>query len=273
MPARRSLLLAPLLALTLALALAGPRGLGAYPGGTPDYVTDAGPFCASCHSVMDPRYHRSEPPEVAGQEVVDRKHYQDILEGNGGYADLKPEDRKKLVEEIRALDANTKATIEVPSAAKAGETVTAVVRTAGGAGPVVGVMLLDTDLRYQARTPASSGWLVEGAPRVTGPDGKPQTEWTDRRAPEVGRNVSYVNISGVASDPAKGVYPTASVAWTLRAPVKPGTYTLAAAMLYGTEKATRLGAVKSIRGVRPLGGFGGASGHIRFTEVATVEVK
>lgn len=257
---------------TAALTTALGAHAWAYPGGTPTYVTDAGTFCASCHSSMDRAYHRTDPAEKADQEFVERKHYDAILKGRGDYGKLSTSERAALVAELKKLDAATTVTLEAPAKAKPGERVTVRVRVTGGAGPVVGVQLLDSDLRYQARSPVGAGWRIAGAPRVTGPDGKPQTEWTDRRAPGLGKNVNYVNVLDVASKVATGTYASATVEWDLVAPAEPGRYPLAAALLYGSEKATKLGAIKSVQGTRPRGGFGGASGRVRFSPVATVEV-
>ncbi|MCA9773521.1 MAG: hypothetical protein KC466_13990 [Myxococcales bacterium] len=261
----------PMLLCALLLVSTATRS-GAYPGGTPAYVTDAGTFCASCHASMDRAYHRVDPQEKADQEFVENKHYGAILKGVGDYGKLSPEERQALVAEVRKLDAATSITFEAPTKVKPGARITARVRVVGGAGPVLGVQLLDTNLRYQARSPEGDGWRIVGAPRVTGPDDKPQTGWTDRRAPGLGKNINYVNILDVAGDVATGTYAHASVEWDLVAPAAPGRYTLAAALLYGSEKATKLGALKSVQGTRPRGGFGGASGHIRFSPVVTIEV-
>jgi len=263
--------LALVAALALAAATASP--LGAYPGGTPDFVTDAGTFCASCHSSADRTYHREGPDAKAAKEVIENKHYSVIRAGRGNYGELDEKQRTRLIAALEKLDKATRVMLEVPKSANPGEHVRVYVETTGGAGPVVGVMLLDTDIRYQARTPAATGWTIVGAPRVYGPDGEEQTGWIDKRAPELGRNINYVNVEGVEGDVAKGVFPKTKTEWTLLAPTEPGTYTLTAAMLYGSEKATELGAKKTIRGESPRGGFGGASGRVLFSKVATIEVK
>ena len=56
------------------------------------------------------------------------------------------------------------------------------------------------------------------------------------------------------------------------APREPGSYPLAAVFLYGTEKGAPHGAVETIRGVVPRGGFSANSGRVRFSEVVRVQV-
>src|SRR6185295_310431 len=136
-----------------------------------------------------------------------------------------------------------------------------------------GIMLLDTDLRYQSRTPDASGWAITAAPAVTGTDGKPQTTFVDRRAAGLEKNINYVMVYGMKGDAVAKTYGNASVAYTLRAPTKPGDYTLAAALLYGSEKASPLSTVKKVGADLPLGGFAGASGRILFTELQHVKVQ
>ena len=64
------------------------------------------------------------------------------------------------------------------------------------------------------------------------------------------------------------------VTWRLRAPALAGTYSLAAAFLYGTEKGAPHGAVEQPgRGKSPLGGFQGNSGRVRFSEVLQISVQ
>ena len=48
---------------------------------------------------------------------------------------------------------------------------------------------------------------------------------------------------------------------------------LAAAFLYGTEKGSPHGAVETIRGKVPRGGFTANSGRVAFSEVVEVEVE
>lgn len=249
-----------------------PRFAAAYPNGTGDYVTDAGPYCAGCHSSRQESQLREMPKEHAAQQTVDGKHLAMITKASGSYDKLSEVDRATLIAQIRAVDAATTITLDVPKTVKAGAPLTVTAKVQGGAGPVVGVMLLDSDLRYQARGPAADGWMITGAPAVVGPDGKPQTTFTDKRAAGLGRNINYVMVYGMKGDAVAKTYGSASVGYALQAPVKPGEYTLAAALLYGTEKASPLSTVKRTGFELPLGGFAGASGRILFSEAHTVTV-
>jgi len=55
--------------------------------------------------------------------------------------------------------------------------------------------------------------------------------------------------------------------------LKPGKYTICAAFLYGTEKASPLGRVEVHGHTQPLGGFAGKSGRIKFTELKSIDVR
>ncbi len=251
----------------------GPPSAQGYPNGPLIQVTDMTPACAGCHSSMSADQVRNVPPDFASKQVVDVKHYQAILSGAGPYKDLSAADREKLIEGVKLLDANSTVTLSAPPTAGRGQPITVTVTVKGGGGPVVGVFLLDTNLRYQARPIASGGWVVLGAPKVIGPDGAGQTKWVDSRAEGLGKNLSFVLIFGVKSDVAAGTFPVSTVTWTLRAPMDPGKYTMTAAFSYGSEKAFPLGAVPQAGGgVLPRGGGGGASGHLKFTPVATITV-
>ena len=256
-----------------ALLLAGSAG--AYPGGTPDYQTDVAPFCAACHASRS-----AEMLEGAGEratkELAANKHLAVIeaAQPDTPYAKLPEADRARLVAHIRALDEASTVTLEAPDAVGPGESFTVTVEVTGGAGPVVGVGLVDRDHRWWARPAASAGWQVVDVPRVLGPDGNPQSEWLEKRPQEAGRNLSFVNVQGVRSDAAQGVWATAKVRFSLRAPEEPGSYPLAAVFLYGTEKGSPLGTVKDPLGFsRNLGGLAAASGRILFTPVKRIQVE
>jgi hypothetical protein len=257
---------------TAVMMTAAPRLAAAYPNGTEAYVTDAGPYCAGCHSSRQESQFREMPKEHAAQQLVEGKHLATITKGTAPYDKLSEADRATLVEHIRAVDTATTVALEVPKSVKAGSELTATVKAHGGAGPVVGVMLLDSDLRYQSRSPAGNGILITGAPVVTGPDGKAQTTWTSKRAPGLGQNINYVMVYGMKGDAVAKQFGSATVAYPLRAPTKPGEYTLAAALMYGTEKASPLATVKKVGFNVPLGGFAGASGHVLFSERQTLTV-
>ena len=246
----------------------------AYPGGTPRAVTNAAPYCASCHSSVNAQQLRDMPADAAAGMVIETRHYSAITGGDERYQKLEPGDRQKLLDAIKAMDANSRIELAVSAAkVKPSGTITVTVTTRGGAGPVVGVMLTDNDMRFQAGPVQAEGFVITKAPDVTGPDGKPQTKFLDGRAAELTKNINYVNIQDVQSDPAAGTYPTCKVVWTLAAPAKPGEYTITAAFLYGTEKASPLGRVEGPGGrILPVGGQGSASGRIQFAKPVKVVV-
>ena len=96
----------------------------------------------------------------------------------------------------------------------------------------------------------------------------------EKRPAEAGRNLSFVNVTDVASDSAAGRWDAARVVFTLRAPDRPGRYPLAAVYLYGTEKSTLLGFTTNALGRKEVrGGLAGGSGRVLFTPVQTIEVK
>jgi hypothetical protein len=258
---------------SFALVCALSAGAGAYPGGTPSYQTDVAPFCAGCHSSRDAEA-LAGAGERADKELVERKHVAVVLSGQEGYASLSESDRDTLAEQIRALDRASTVQIEAPSQVAPGQEFEVTVKVTGGGGPVVAVALVDRDHRWLARPAASAGWQVAAPPRVTGPDGEPQTRWLSRRPESAGRNLSFVNVTDVSSDPAAGRYASASVVFTLRAPDRPGRHPLAAAYLYGTEKSTVLGYTTDALGnKRVRGGLAGGSGRVLFTDVKQIEVK
>jgi hypothetical protein len=260
-------------ALAVAAAGGSPLAAHAYPGGTPSYQTDVAPFCAGCHSSRDAAA-LAGTGDKAEKDVAERKHVAVILSGQKGYASLSELDRRTLADQIRALDAASTVSLAAPASVKAGEVFSVTVRVTGGAGPVVGVGLVDRAHRWYARPASSAGWQVAAPPQVTGPDGKPQHEWLSRRPEDLGRNVSFVNVTDVASDSALAQWATASVVFTLRAPDRPGRYPLAAAYLYGTEKSTVLGYTTNALGQQePRGGLGGGSGRVMFSQALEIAVE
>jgi hypothetical protein len=257
----------------LVAALAAPAAAVAYPGGTPDFQTDVAPYCAGCHA------SRSEQAlagagDRAAKEVAERKHLSVVLSGQKGYASLTELDRHALAEQIRALDEASTVTLAAPASLQPGQSFDVRVDVTGGAGPVVGIALVDRDHRWYARPAASAGWRMVAPPKITGPDGQPQTEWLARRPEADGRNLSFVNVQKIASDSAAKSWAKASVTFTLRAPERPGSYPLAAAFFYGTEKSTVLGYTTSPIGQKePRGGFTGPSGRLLFTPVQHIKVE
>jgi hypothetical protein len=250
--------------LALAAALSFPASAPAYPGGTPS--------CAACHSSRNAEM-LAGAGDRAQKEVAERKHIAVILSGQQGYASLTEADRKTLAEQIRALDAASTVTLVAPERVAAGQAFEVAVKVTGGAGPAVGIALVDRAHRWYARPASSAGWSVVAPPRITGPDGQLQQEWLSRRPEADGRNLSFVNVTGIASDSATGKWASASVVFTLRAPDRPGTYPLAAAYLYGTEKSTVLGYTTDATGRKEVrGGTGGGSGRVLFSDVKQIEV-
>ena len=260
-----------LLATAVALGLAAAAS--AYPGGVPTFQTDAAPFCAGCHSSREASA-LAGAGERATKETAEHKHISVILSGQQGYQSLSEPDRKTLAEQIRALDTASTIEIKAPPRLKPGEVFQVQVRVTGGGGPVVGVGLVDRDHRWYARPAASAGWQVAAPPEITGADGSPRLEWLNKRPAEMGRNLSFVNIPGIQSDPAAKKFDSAEVIFTLRAPERPGSYPLAAAYWYGTEKSTLLGYTTNSMGQKEIrGGFTGGSGRVMFTKVQQIQVQ
>lgn len=254
--------------------LALPASVNAYPGGTPDFQTDVAPFCAACHSSLSAEALEGSGPR-AEKELAANKHLAAILQGQSPYDKLSEADRATLVQQLQAVDANSKIElIEYPPQVKAGENFNVTVVVTGGAGPVVGVGLVDRAHRWYARPASAAGWTVVGPPTVIGPDGKPQSEWLDRRPERMGRKVTFVNVLGVESNAVTGKWSKSKVIYTLQAPDRPGEYPLVGVYLYGTEKATKLGSTEHpVYGKQPLGGYGGKSGRVRFSAPVVITVK
>ena len=260
-----------LLLLAFALLWAGPAP--AYNGGPLRNVTDLTPPCAGCHSSVGKEQLRVEPDAFAASLLVENRHYKAIEEGAGPYKDMSPADRQKLLADVKLMDQNTSATVSAAPTLKPGQEaqITATVR--GGHG-VVGVWLMESDLRYQGRSVSADGWFIVGAPKVWGGDGKEQTKWVDSRGPGLKKNLNAVLIFDQQADLASKKFPEGKVTWTVQAPHAPGTYTLVVAFQYGTEKASSVGSVTTAAGaVLPRGGPGGPSGHILFSKPITVTVR
>jgi len=260
------------LAAVVAAATFGSFGAAAYPGGTPNYQTDVAPYCASCHSSRSAEA-LAGVGERAEKEVAERKHIAVILAGEKGYESLSEADRKILAEQIRALDVASSVALTAPPSVAIGQEFDVTVQVTGGAGPAVGVALVDADHRWYARPASSVGFVVVAPPDVEGPDGKPQIEWLSKRPESQSRNLSFVNVTGIASDSAAKQWASARVTFHLRAPDRPGSYPLAAVYLYGTEKSSVLGYTTNAVGWKEVrGGVGGGSGRVMFTPVHQVVV-
>ncbi|TAL11794.1 MAG: hypothetical protein EPO02_03580 [Nitrospirae bacterium] len=260
--------IAPLLSLSIlaaAVALADPYG--------PSHaVTDMAPFCASCHASTSPDQLRELPADLAAGETVDGKHVNRIRT-DPAYKDLGPEDRDMLIAAVKWIDKYASVRILSPTQARRNSRIDVTVVTRGGAGPVVGVALVDSTLRFQARPLTSSGFKVVGPALVYGPGGKPQAQWAERRYRGSDMGLATVMIDGVQGDALAGRVDETRTTWVLRVPPEPGTYTIAAAFFYGTEKGQPLGTVMSNGRAGPRGGPGGASGRIMFSEPVKIGVK
>jgi hypothetical protein len=245
----------------------------AYNGGPLRNVTDLTPQCASCHSSMSKDELRVEPEAFATSQLVENKHYKALEDGIGGYKDMSPADRQKLLADVKLMDQNASVTLTAPSTAKPGQEIQITANVRGGYG-VVGVWLMESNLRFQGRPIQSDGWLIVGAPKVWGADGKEQTKWIDSRGQGLKKNINSALIFDQPVDLAAKKFPEGKVTWTVQAPHAPGTYTVAVAFHYGTEKASSIGRVTTPAGaILPRGGPAGPSGHIMFSKVATVTVR
>jgi hypothetical protein len=261
-------LLAPLLSLPLlaaAVALADPYG--------PSHaVTDMAPFCASCHASTSLDQMRELPADVAARETVDGKHLNRIRT-DPAYKDLAPGDRDMLIAAVKWVDQYASVKITAPTQARRNSRIDVTVVTRGGAGPVVGVSLVDSTLRFQSRPVTSSGFKVVGPPLAYGPDGKAQAQWIEQRARGSDMGLATVMIDGVQGDALAGRVDETRTTWTLRVPPEPGAYTIAAAFFYGTEKGQPMGTVMRDGLAGPRGGPSGGSGRIMFSEPVKINVK
>jgi hypothetical protein len=257
----------------IAGVLAVSISASAYPGGTPNFQNDVAPFCAGCHSSRDVDA-LAGAGDRAEKEVAEKKHLAVILSGKKGYAELSESDRAMLADQIRALDAATTISVEAPASVAKGATFQVTIAVTGGAGPVIGVSLLDRPHRWYGRAISAAGWAVAGPPVILGPDGQPQNDWLDKRPDGLDRNLSYVNVTGISSDSATGQWASAKVIFTLRAPDRAGSYPLSAALLYGTEKSSVLGYTTNAQGWREVrGGFTGGSGRVLFAPLQSIVVE
>ena len=244
-----------------------------YNGGPLRNVTDLTPTCAGCHSSMSKDQLRVEPEALAASMVVENKHYKAIEEGSGPYKDMSPADRQKLLADVKLVDQNASVTVTAPTSAKPGQEIQLTANVRGGHG-VVGVFLLEPDLRLQGRPLTSDGWVIVGPPKVWGSDGNEQTKWVDSRGAGLSKNLNSALVFDQKSDLAAKKFPEAKVVWTVRAPQAAGTYQVAVAFHYGSEKASPVGTVTTPPGaVLPRGGPGGPSGHVLISKVQTVTVR
>ena len=248
-------------------------GAMAYPGGTPDFQTDVGPYCAGCHSSTSAEDLSGLGGNRADAELALNKHFGAILSGAGKYAELSEAERKKLVELLSAVDQNSTIALEFPPSVAPDSTFQVTVKVTGGAGPSVGVGLVDRPHRFFAKPASALGWEVVGAPTIIGPKG-PQSAWISRRPEREGRGITFVNVEGVHSNADTDKWSRAKIIYTLRAPSEVGEYPLVGAYFYGTETGTSLSTtVHPEFGPQPLGGALGKSGRVKFSNSAVITVK
>lgn len=258
------------LGLTFALDVSGAV---AWSGGPLVDVTDLDPKCAVCHSSASREQLRLEPAGLANALVRENRHYKAIEDGSGPYQAMSPADRQKLLADVKVVDKNASVSVSVPESARPGQElqITATVR---GGNSVVGVALVDSDLRRQGRSIQGDGWLIVGAPKVWGSDGKEQTKWIDSRGAGLRKNINSAVIFDQKADIAANQYAGGKVTWTVKAPQEPGAYSVTAVMFYGTEKASPVGSVTTPTGaVLPKGGVFAASGRIMFAKPIMVTVR
>ncbi len=260
------------LALGVSCALAFAGSASAFPGGTPDFQTDVGPYCAGCHA-------STSEDDLAGlgdravREMAANKHLAAVRAGAGQYGELSEPDRTKLVELLAAVDRNSTIQLEFPASVAPGETFQVTAKITGGAGPSVAVALVDRAHRFYAKPASAMGWEVVGAPTIIGPKG-PQTGWIERRPEREGRNITFVNVDGVQSSADQDKWSRAKIIFTLKAPELEGNYPMVGAYFYGTETGTSLSTrVHPEHGPQPMGGAMGTSGRVKFTKDALITVK
>lgn len=252
--------------------LLGADSASAYPGGTPDFQTDVAPYCAACHSSTLEEDLSGLGPRAAA-ELATNKHFTEINAGAGKYAELSVEDRTQLVELLSKMDLNSTIALEFPPQVAPGETFQVTVKITGGAGPSVGVGLVDRSHRFFAKPASALGWEVVGAPTIIGPKG-PQSAWIDRRPEREGRNITFVNVEGVASSADEDRWSRAKIIYTLKAPNEIGHLPLVGAYFYGTETGVQLSTrMDPERGAMPLGGPLGKSGRVKFSEPAVISIR
>ena len=146
-------------------------GVGAYPGGTPNYVTDVAPFCASCHSSVSADQMIGLPPGRIQSQLVAGKHLARIRAAREGtpYARLTEEQREELIRGIQKIDAAASVKLIAPAKLKAGQIFEVTVEATGGGGPVVGIALvvLMATRRSKRRRRGAQGVLTPDQQRAS----------------------------------------------------------------------------------------------------------
>src|SRR2546430_11275443 len=72
---------------------------------------------------------------------------------------MSPADRQKLLADVKLMDELASIVLNAPTSLKPGQEAQVTVTVKGGHG-VVGVFLVDTDLRFQARPLQGDGWVI-----------------------------------------------------------------------------------------------------------------
>ena len=236
-------------------------------------ISVLGAKCAVCHSSVGREQLRTDPAGLQNAWVLENRHYKAIEDGTGAYQSMSPSERQQLLADIKAIDQNATVSLTAPENARPGQELQVTVTAKGGSG-VVGVALMDSDLRSQGRPIQGDGWVIVGAPKVWDSDGKEQTNWIDRRHAELRKNINSAVIFDKKANIGAKQFASGKAAWTVRAPQEPGTYSITAVMFYGTEKAAAGGAVKTPTGGElPKGGNFGNSGRILFSKPVTLTVR
>jgi len=257
---------------TMLLSMAPPHTYG-YSGGPLRNVTDLAPTCAGCHSSYSKDQLRNEPEAFANGQVKENKHYKAIEDGSGPYLQMSLADRQKLLADVKLMDELASVNLSAPASLRPGQEAQVTATVKGGHG-VVGVLLLDTDLRFQARPIQAEGWMIVGPPKVWGGDGQEQTKWVDGRAPGLKKNLNSVLIFDQKTDLAARKLAEGKVVWTVKAPQEPGTYSITVAFHFGGTKASSVGTVTTPTGVvLPRGGPGGPSARVMFARPVMVTVR
>jgi hypothetical protein len=238
-----------------------------FSGGPRLSTSELNASCAICHAMPKVEY-APERGAAATAQLIENKHYKDLEAGSGAYSLIPADKRKALLEQVKWVDQSSSVSLKAPASAEPGQTIEVTVEAKGGIGPNVGVFLGDVPLRYLARSVAFDGWYIVDAPKVIGPDGKEQTWWLEQRK-EQKKNVGFLLVQAKA-DVEKKTLPTTKITWNLRAPVDPGTYTMTAGFLYGTEEPDEL---KTGKLELAPGGYQGNGGRVLFSEPVTVTVR
>jgi hypothetical protein len=259
-----------LLPFSIAAVIGGAVAL-ADPYGPPHAVTDMAPFCASCHASTSVTQLPDLRPEIARTETIEEKHIQHIKTG-AAYKDLTAAQRETLIDAVTWVDEHATVSIAGPERAKRNSRIEVTVITKGGAGPAIGLSLVDSLVRFQARPISSSGFKVLGPPMVIGPDHKAQADWIDRRVRGSDLSLSTIMITGIHGDAETQEVSETRTTWNLRTPAEPGVYRIAVAFYYGTEKAHPLGTVVNNGRPEPRGGPNGPSGRVMFSNLLSINV-